>query len=132
MYGDYNYPYDLNAREYIDFNYPIGLGTKTKEYLAILKENLPKAIEQTKPNLIIYNAGTDILEGDVVGKLAVSEEGIIERDEFVFEQAKQNNIPISMLLSGGYTQQSAGIISNSIQNLFEKKIISAEDALDLE
>lgn len=47
----------------------------------------------------------------------VSKDGIIARDQFVFEQAKSRNTPILMVLSGGYTQKSADIIADSIINL---------------
>ncbi len=50
--------------------------------------------------------------------------GIIERDEFVFIMCRESGIPIVMVLSGGYTMESASIITNSINNLHAKGIIS--------
>ena len=132
IYGKDNYPHDKKTQKYIDFDYGVKFGITTEQYLKLLKEELPKAIAQINPNLIVYNAGTDIFEKDHLGVFKVSAEGIIERDEFVFEQAKTNKIPILMLLSGGYTQESAKIISDSIKNLLEKEIISATDALEVE
>ena len=37
-------------------------------------------IDRFKPDFVIYNAGTDILEGDTVGKVSISADGIIKRD----------------------------------------------------
>jgi len=105
------------------YNFPISSGMKTDEYLKIVEENLPKAIKQANPGLIIYNAGTDILSGDPEGQLDVSKVGIIQRDEFIFKEAKEKNIPVVMLTSGGYTSASAGVIADSIKNLAEKKYI---------
>jgi len=88
-----------------------------EKYLKIVNEVVPKAINETKPDLIIYNAGSDILKKDLLGLLAVSEEGVIKRDEIVFRNAMERKIPILMVLSGGYTYQSADVISRSIENI---------------
>ena len=120
------YPNDRYAAQFITYDYPVNSFIQDEEYLSIIKTGLPKAIEQSKPDFIIYNAGTDIYDGDRVGQMSVSREGIIERDEVVFRLAKEHNIPIIMVLSGGYTKESAGIVSDSIINLANKKIISIE------
>ncbi len=99
---------------------PVALGTKTDDYLKTLKKELPKAIKETKPDYIIYNAGTDIYEKDQLGGLSVSFDGVLERDDFVVELATTNNIPIMWLLSGGYTAQSASMISKSLHNCINK------------
>jgi ankyrin repeat protein len=49
--------------------------------------------------------------------MSISEQGIIARDAFVFTLAQEAKIPVAMVLSGGYTAQSASIISKSIENL---------------
>lgn len=118
MYGDYNYPY-RDSEEYITYPFRLQLGIQDTEYLKILKENLPKAIAQFKPDFILYNAGTDILDGDPLGRLKVSQRGVIARDQFVFEQTRDNNIPIAMVTSGGYTKQSAIVIAHSIENILK-------------
>jgi len=120
MYSDQNYPYDLKVRKYIDFNFPLASNMGDKEYLKILKRELPKAVEKVKPHLIIYNAGTDILSMDPIGKLSISPRGVIERDAFVFSCAKEKKIPILMVLSGGYSSESAGVIGRSIENIIKK------------
>ena len=52
--------------------------------------------------------------------MMISPEGIIKRDEIVFENALKRNIPILMVLSGGYQQTNAEIIAASIINLDSK------------
>lgn len=113
-----------DALSSVRYNYPIPTNTQDEVYLKILKEKLPKALDEFKPDFVIYNAGSDILVGDTVGRLGVSAQGIINRDEYVFEQiCKQRHIPLLMTLSGGYTQQSAGIIGRSIENIVNKRLI---------
>lgn len=111
------YPRDCGVKENITFDHPIKSGMGDEKYLELLEKELPKAIEKTKPDFIIYNAGTDILEGDPLGELNISAEGIKKRDAFVFEEAKKCEIPILMVLSGGYTRESAPAISASIENI---------------
>ncbi|OEL30390.1 Histone deacetylase 2 [Dichanthelium oligosanthes] len=100
MYNAGIYPFDFTAKQYIDQKIELASGTKTDEYL----EQLDKALEVCKsrfqPQLIVYNAGTDILDGDPLGRLKVSPEGVINRDEKVFRFAKDQNIPLLMLTSG--------------------------------
>lgn len=81
-------------------------------------------MKEFKPDIIVYNAGTDILKGDRLGLLAVSADGIIKRDEMVFSKARSQNIPIVMLLSGGYLKKTARIIATSIINLHDLGLIT--------
>ena len=122
VYSAAIYPQDHDVKKYIKFNYPVHGGIQDNEYLEIIRKNLPRAIDIVKPDLIIYNAGTDIFEKDPLGNMDISEDGIKQRDEFVFNQALSQKIPIVMLLSGGYTKESAGIISRSIENLIKNVI----------
>jgi histone deacetylase 11 len=79
-----------------------------------LPPSLPSALQ------VIYNAGTDVLSGDPLGQLAVSEAAVIERDEAVWAAALGCGAPIAMLLSGGYTAASTPAIAHSILNLNQK------------
>jgi len=117
LYNENLFPYDFKAREFIAYNFPVRLGIRTKRYLKILTNNIFDSITNSKPDVIIYNAGTDIYKGDLLGRMKISEAGIILRDEIVFKAAIDRGIPILMLLSGGYTKQSAYIIGRSIRNL---------------
>ncbi len=46
--------------------------TKDAQYLPTLKENLKDSLNKFKPDILLYNAGTDCLEGDPLGDLSVS------------------------------------------------------------
>ncbi len=126
QYSAHNYPRDSVAKKYITYDVPLACGTKDKEYLEKLDTTLTKALHEKNPEFIIYNAGTDIFEGDKLGKLSVSKRGIIARDELVFKYARQRSIPILMVLSGGYSKQSASIISESISNLKKSGLLETD------
>ncbi len=111
------YPGDHEAARYVKYNHPVRMYVSDGEYLGLLESELPPAIEESSPGLIIYNAGTDVLAGDPLGGMNITAEGIIRRDGFVFRSAIDRKIPILLLLSGGYTRKSAGVIGRSIGNI---------------
>ncbi|XP_021739027.1 histone deacetylase 2-like isoform X2 [Chenopodium quinoa] len=100
MYNSEVYPLDLVSRRYINQNIEIPSGTITDVYLKKLDEALEVAKQKFDPELVVYNAGTDILDRDPLGCLKISPEGIIKRDEKVFAFAREKGIPILMLTSG--------------------------------
>ena len=81
---------------------------------------MPNAFDSFKPELVIYNAGTDCMMGDPLGNLNISPEGVIKRDELVFRFALERKVPIVMVLSGGYQKSNAPNIAESIENLMTK------------
>ncbi|XP_050219202.1 histone deacetylase 2 isoform X2 [Mercurialis annua] len=123
MYNPGIYPFDYAARKNIDQKVEIQSGTTTDEYLRVLNEALEVAGQKFDPELVVYNAGTDILDGDPLGRLKVTPDGITARDEKVFRFAREKNAPLVMLTSGGYMKSSARVISDSIANLSKKCLI---------
>jgi len=117
VYNRFIYPQDEYAKGAIKKKCPIIPGLKTDPYMEVVTYNYQKALEEFKPQFILYNAGTDILEGDPLGMLNISEEGVIQRDEFVFKLAREQQIPIAMVTSGGYQRSTANVIARSIINL---------------
>ncbi|KAJ6222731.1 hypothetical protein RDWZM_001276 [Blomia tropicalis] len=100
LYNARIYPRDEAAKTIIDREVILPYQVEDEEYLELLKYHLNASFEldKFKPNFIVYNAGTDILDGDPLGKLRISPQGIIKRDEMVFMFAQHYNIPILMLL----------------------------------
>ncbi|KAL6888910.1 hypothetical protein ACP4OV_009936 [Aristida adscensionis] len=123
IYNSGIYPFDYVAKQYIDQKVELDSGTKTEDYLEYLDNALMVAETRFQPQLIVYNAGTDILDGDPLGRLKVSPEGVAIRDEKVFRFAKHHNVPLVMLTSGGYMKSSARVIADSIINLSKKNLI---------
>jgi len=82
----------------------IGLKNRTrgKEYIFHLEKNIPKIISDFKPGIIIYLAGADPYEHDQIGNLALTMDDLRERDMFIYTQAKNYQVPIAVMLAGGY------------------------------
>lgn len=104
------YPRDAAALRRVTYAYPLRSMAGDEAYLAAVQDGLDRAFQENRPQLIIYIAGTDIVEGDPLGKLAVSREGLFERDRRVWRAAVRNRTPILMVLAGGYAPQ-AGILA---------------------
>lgn len=107
MHGANNFPY---RKERSDLDIPLVDGTSDVEYLTILKETLPKLIQQQKPDFIFYLSGVDVLSTDKLGKLALSKEACKERDRFVFEQCIKYKIPAQVSMGGGYSTDIRDIV----------------------
>lgn len=122
FYNGSIYPGDKFAKKFITYDVPLRNNTTDQTYLNKLKTNLTNALMTSQPDIVFYNAGTDIFEDDPLGSLSITAKGIVERDEMVFRLCKERKVPLVMTLSGGYTQESANIISDSIINLVNKKL----------
>lgn len=105
----------------IDVGVELRSGAGDEEYLAAVRGALAQAFKRfPRPDLVIYNAGTDILAGDPLGRLGVSAAAVEERDALVWAAAAAAGAPIVMLLSGGYTRQGTPCIARSLGNLLDK------------
>ncbi|XP_063147471.1 histone deacetylase 11 [Candoia aspera] len=126
VYNRYIYPGDGLAKRAIKRKVELEWGTEDPEYLQKVKTHVEGALNEMRPDIIIFNAGTDILDGDPLGGLAISPEGIIERDEIVFRAARKHRIPILMVTSGGYQKRTARIIADSLLNLHHLGLIDQD------
>lgn len=100
MHGKTNYPF---KKETSDLDIALADNTGDDEYLTILKETLPKLIDNHKPDFIFYLSGVDILASDKLGKLGCSIEGCKERDTFVLNLCQKLGIPLQCSMGGGYS-----------------------------
>ncbi|XP_054731475.1 histone deacetylase 11 [Anastrepha obliqua] len=123
MYNAAIYPRDHEAKLAIRCAVELKPRTADETYLKKLKRSLKHSLNEFRPDLLVYNAGTDVLIGDPLGLLSITPEGVMERDQFVFATCREQRIPIVMLLSGGYLKSSAKVIAESIINLKAKGLL---------
>ncbi|KAJ8984438.1 hypothetical protein NQ317_012502 [Molorchus minor] len=107
VYNKWIYPWDGEAKKSIRKDIQLDYFVSDDIYLRIVKKYLNEALSEFEPQLIVYNAGTDILKGDKLGGLSITANGIIKRDEIVFREAVSRQIPIVMLTSGGYLKKNS-------------------------
>lgn len=117
VYNRAIYPGDEHAKGAIRRKVELRPGTSDEAYLKLVDEHLQLALGEFPTDLVVYNAGTDVLSGDSLGYLNISEKGVVERDALVFGRVRQRHLPVVMLTSGGYQRQSARVIARSVLNL---------------
>src|SRR6185312_5112728 len=79
------------------------VGTGDDEYLRVVDQLLPRVLD-FEPEIIFYQAGVDGLTTDTLGKLSLSQEGLVERDRRVMKMAATHSIPLVVTLGGGYSE----------------------------
>ena len=116
VYNGQTYPQgDEQAIERIDADFPLEPGTGDQIYLDTLKEHLGPFLDRVpQAGLVIYNAGTDIYEHDMLGGLEVTRAAVLERDLFVIGSVRERDWPLLVLPSGGYSQVSYEMIADAI------------------
>lgn len=92
------YPYP-KQKSSLDIGLPAG--TTDEKYLELLDYGLKKVL-LWQPEFVIYQAGVDPFEKDVLGNLKITKDGMKKRDEMVKKYF--NNIPIVVTLGGGYAE----------------------------
>ena len=108
MHGKNNYPF---KKEQSDLDIELDNNVGDREYLSILKKVLPQLIEKEQPDFIYYLSGVDVIATDKLGKLSLTIEGCKQRDQFVLETCKSQNIPVMCSMGGGYSPDIKIIVS---------------------
>lgn len=101
VHGARNYPFHKVPSD-LDVALPDATGDAV--YLAALREHLPAALDAARPDLVFYLGGVDVLEGDRFGRLALTRAGLEARDRFVVGTVRGRDLPLTLLLSGGYAK----------------------------
>jgi acetoin utilization deacetylase AcuC-like enzyme len=99
IHAEKNFPH-RKAQSTLDVALPDGAGDA--EYLTALSSTLAPAVEGFAPELILLQAGIDAHVNDRLGRLALSDGGLIARDQLVAKLARARGIPIASTLGGGY------------------------------
>ncbi len=99
MHGEKNFPF---RKEASDLDVELPDGCTDAPYLAALEQALDELARRFEPGLILYLAGADPFEGDRLGRLKLSYDGLEARDRRVFDWAWQRRIPLAFCMAGGY------------------------------
>jgi acetoin utilization deacetylase AcuC-like enzyme len=99
MHGGRNYPYHKVPGS-LDIELPDGTGDD--DYLSALADALPRVLAASSPDLVIYLAGADAHEGDRLGRLRLTFDGLARRDVMVLDACRDVGIPVAITIAGGY------------------------------
>ena len=101
MHCDANFPFH---KQQSDYDVPLPVGMDDDAYLNELAKWLPDLLAQVRPDLVIYDAGVDPHGDDALGKLALTDAGLLRRDRFVLEQCVRRGVPVATVIGGGYSK----------------------------
>ena len=99
MHSGRNYPFNKVAGS-LDIELPDGTGDD--RYLTALERSLPHVLSVARPDLVIYLAGADPHEGDRIGRLSLTFEGLKRRDHLVLSSCREVGLPVCVTIAGGY------------------------------
>ncbi|MEM9574427.1 MAG: histone deacetylase [Pseudomonadota bacterium] len=99
LHADKNYPH---PKQVSDLDVPLADGMEDHEYLKTLALTLEQLRNQVQPDIVFYNAGVDVHSDDKLGRLALSDFGIEQRDRMVISHFQSRSIPVCGVIGGGY------------------------------
>ncbi len=119
MHQENNYP--VKERSDLD----VGLPDRTGDarYLEELDRGLARAVAAAAPDLVYYLAGADPFREDLLGGLALTREGMRERDRRVFAAGRAAGAPVAVVLAGGYAanlEDTVGIHADTARELLAR------------
>ena len=107
LHGQKNFPFRKEPGD-IDVDLPDGTGDDA--YLQALERALDELAQRFDPGFVIYLAGADPHEGDRLGRLKLTWDGLEARDRRVFDWAWQRGLPLAFAMAGGYGRELADTV----------------------
>jgi acetoin utilization deacetylase AcuC-like enzyme len=99
LHAQGNFPF---RKERSDLDVALPDGTGDDGYLEALGAALAELDDRFTPDLVIYLAGADPYEGDRLGRLKLSMQGLASRDRAVFDWAASHELAVAVVMAGGY------------------------------
>jgi acetoin utilization deacetylase AcuC-like enzyme len=108
MHGARNYPF---KKEVSGLDVELADGTGDEPYLERLAQALDTVFDRQRPDAAFYLAGADPYEGDRLGRLKLTIEGLQRRDQLVLNRCRTLHVPVVITMSGGYAHDVNAIVS---------------------
>jgi acetoin utilization deacetylase AcuC-like enzyme len=125
IHGKNNFPFH---KEKSDLDVELTDGTDDAAYLEALDKGIIRSLENFTADLVIYLAGADPYLDDWFGRLAVTKEGLAQRDHLVLQHLYKAGLPVAVTMAGGYArnvQDTVDINFQTIRSALQiKKLIS--------
>ena len=126
IHAEKNFPV-RKARSTLDV--PLADGTGDAEYLDTLAATLTPLLDDFAPDLVLYQAGVDPLQGDRLGRLALSYRGLIDRDRWIATSFARRGIPFASALGGGYGLDALEVSRRHVASILALGSAAAKAAL---
>ena len=114
IHGENNFPF---KKEQSDLDVGLADGSNDEVYLHSLSTALDQLDSRFKADCLIFLAGADPHEGDRLGRLNISKDGMRLRDEMVFQYALDRQLPIAFSMAGGYGKEIESTVDIHFQTI---------------
>ena len=114
IHGENNFPF---KKEQSDLDVGLADGCNDEIYLHSLSTALDQLDSRFKADCLIFLAGADPHEGDRLGRLNISKDGMRLRDEMVFQYALDRQLPIAFSMAGGYGKEIQSTVDIHFQTI---------------
>lgn len=114
IHGENNFPF---KKEESDLDLGLADWCDDHAYLIALEQCLDQLNTRFKADCVIYLAGADPHEGDRLGRLKLTKNGMRQRDEAVFQYALDRKLPLAMSMAGGYGKEIASTVDIHFQTI---------------
>ena len=114
IHGENNFPF---KKEQSDLDVGLADGCNDAIYLQSLSAALDQLDSRFKADCLIFLAGADPHEGDRLGRLKISKDGMRLRDEMVFQYALDRRLPIAFSMAGGYGKEIESTVDIHFQTI---------------
>lgn len=94
-----NFP---SRKQVSDLDLPLSDGLEDRAYLQTVGDHLPDVLDRLRPQLVLYNAGVDPHRDDRLGRLALTDLGLLQRDHLVLDACLRRGVPVATVIGGGY------------------------------
>jgi len=115
-----NFPF---RKQQSDLDVPLEVGLADEAYLKVLAAHLPDLLTEVNPDLVIYDAGVDPHRDDRLGKLALTDAGLFQRDRYVLKTCVLAGYPVATVVGGGYARD--------IETLAQRHILLHQAATEI-
>jgi acetoin utilization deacetylase AcuC-like enzyme len=116
LHGAKNFPFRKETSD-LDVTFEDGAGDD--EYLRSLSTHLPEVLDRHRPDVVFYLAGADPYEGDRLGRLRLTVDGLRARDRLVFDACRERGIPVAIAMGGGYAHDIDAIVTIHLNTIRE-------------
>ncbi|MFQ6023285.1 MAG: histone deacetylase [Acidiferrobacterales bacterium] len=124
IHGSKNFPVH---KEESDLDIELPDGTQDAAYLEALNDGMAEALDRSRPDLLIYVAGADPYEGDRLGRLSLSKEGLATRDDLVYSYCRKHGLPVAVTMGGGYAHNVDDIVDIHYRSVaFAARLVQPE------
>jgi acetoin utilization deacetylase AcuC-like enzyme len=114
IHGAKNFPFH---KEESDLDIGLPDGADDGVFLDALSKGLEQVLDLVNWDLAIFLAGADPFEGDRLGRLSVTKEGLSERDRLVLESCRERGLPVVATMAGGYAREIEDIVDIHFQTV---------------